>query len=77
MVTKVLVIVGALNWGLVGAFQYDLVAELLGSVPMAARVVYILVGLAGVLMLVHLVKKCSGGCKDGSCCTGGTCGPKA
>ena len=77
MVTKVLVIVGALNWGLVGAFQYDLVAELLGSVPMLARAVYILVGLAGVLMLVHLVKKCSGDGKSGACCGGGTCGPQA
>ena len=66
MVTKVLVIIGALNWGLVGAFQYDLVAELLGSVPMAARTVYILVGLAGVMMLVNLVKKCSGCCKTDS-----------
>ena len=77
MVTKVLVIIGALNWGLVGAFQYDLVAELLGSVPMAARAVYTLVGLAGVLMLVHLVKKCSGGCKTDSCCGGGSCGPQS
>ena len=74
MVTKVLVIIGALNWGLVGAFQYDLVAELLGSYPTAMRAVYILVGLAGVVMLVNLVKKCSGGCNSDSCCSGGSCG---
>ena len=43
----VLVIVGGLNWGLVGFFQYDLVAALLGGTDaMAARVVYALVGLA-------------------------------
>ena len=47
----VLVIVGALNWGLVGLFQFDLVAALFGgqsSVP--SRIVYILVGLSGVIV---------------------------
>jgi uncharacterized membrane protein YuzA (DUF378 family) len=45
----VLVIVGGLNWGLVGFFQYDLVASLLGGTDaMAARVVYALVGLSAV-----------------------------
>ncbi len=48
----VLMIIGALNWGLVGAFDIDLVASLLGGVPMAARVVYILVGLAGIYGVV-------------------------
>lgn len=46
-----LVIVGALNWGLVGAFQFNLVSYLLGNWPMVERVVYVLVGLAGVAML--------------------------
>ncbi|HLC75755.1 MAG TPA: DUF378 domain-containing protein [Candidatus Peribacterales bacterium] len=77
MVTKVLVIVGAINWGLVGAFNYDLVAGLLGAVPMAMRVVYIVIGLAGVLMLVKLVKKCSSGCGAGGSCCGGSCGPQS
>jgi uncharacterized membrane protein YuzA (DUF378 family) len=46
-----LVIVGAVNWGLVGLFQLDLVAALFGgeSSPLA-RVVYILVGIAGVVV---------------------------
>lgn len=42
-----LVVVGALNWGLVGALRFDLVATLLGDGTMAARAVYLLVGLAG------------------------------
>ncbi len=41
----VLVVIGALNWGLVGAANFDLVATLFG--PMS-RVVYLLVGVAGV-----------------------------
>lgn len=50
-VAFVLVVVGALNWGLVGAFQYNLVNALLGGWPMVERVVYVLVGLAGIMML--------------------------
>ena len=46
-IALVLMIVGAINWGLVGAFQFDLVAALLGDMSMASRIVYVLVGLAG------------------------------
>ena len=45
-VAIVLVVVGGLNWGLVGLFNFDLVQAILGSVPILARLVYILVGLA-------------------------------
>ena len=45
-VALVLMIVGALNWGLVGAFNFDLVAALFGQMTMASRIVYILVGIA-------------------------------
>lgn len=63
----VLVIVGALNWGLVGLFKFNLVMALFGSVPTLERIVYILVGIAGVVMLVGCrCKTCKGG--EGSCC---------
>ena len=39
-----LVVVGAINWGLVGLFQFDLVAALFGDASLLARLVYILVG---------------------------------
>ena len=59
----VLVVVGALNWGLVGAFQWNLVNVLLGSMPMVERVVYILVGLAGIVVAVGCrCKKCMASC---------------
>lgn len=44
-----LVVIGALNWGSVGIFQYDLVAALFGgTAAMGARIVYTLVALAGI-----------------------------
>jgi uncharacterized membrane protein YuzA (DUF378 family) len=57
VVAFILVIVGALNWGLVGAGGWDLVAMLLGT-GVLAKIVYILVGLSGVLMLVTHCKDC-------------------
>lgn len=50
-VAWVLVLVGALNWGLVGVFEWNLVSELLGSWPVVERVVYILVGVSALVML--------------------------
>jgi hypothetical protein len=53
----VLIIVGALNWGLWGFFQYDFVADLFkGNTTMLARVVYGLVGLAGIWSLGFLTR---------------------
>lgn len=46
IVTGILLVVGGLNWGLVGAFNFDLVAAILGSGSAMARIVYILVGLS-------------------------------
>ena len=55
-VALVLVIIGGLNWGLVGFFQYDLVASIFGEMSTVSRVVYDLVGLSG-LYLVFVVSK--------------------
>ncbi len=51
-VALVLVLVGALNWGLVGFFSFDLVAAIFGDMSAVSRVVYALVGLSAVYMLV-------------------------
>lgn len=50
-IAGVLVFVGAINWGLVGLFDYNLADALLGSWPSVLRVVYVLVGLSGLAML--------------------------
>ena len=65
-VVWVLLFVGGLNWGLVGFFEYDLVAELLGggdATEMVPKVVYGLVGLAALWSLFSLFMK---GSKDNS-----------
>ena len=46
-----LVIIGGLNWGLVGLMNLDLVHALLGSIPVLAQAVYILVGLSALYVL--------------------------
>ena len=54
LLTLVLVIVGGLNWGLVGLFDFDLVAAIFGAGSMPSRVVYILVGLSAAWQIVPL-----------------------
>lgn len=54
-VALVLVIVGGLNWLLVGLFELDLVATLFGADSVLAKIVYVLVGLAALWMLWDLL----------------------
>ena len=57
----VLTIIGALNWGLIGLFQFDLVASLFGGQDaLLSRVIYSLVGLAGLINLGLLFKPSTG-----------------
>lgn len=74
-ISLVLVLVGALNWGLVGFFDFNLVTKLLGAWPMAEKIVYDLVGVAA---LVYVIDMCFCGCakdgeKEAGCCGGGAC----
>ena len=47
-----LVLIGAINWGLVGFFQYDLIAGIFGGVSaIMSRIIYAIVGLAGLYCL--------------------------
>lgn len=48
-----LIIIGGLNWGLVGFFDYNLVDALFGEGSAVARVVYALVGLSAVLVFIE------------------------
>jgi uncharacterized membrane protein YuzA (DUF378 family) len=48
VIAAVLLVVGGLNWGLVGAFGFDLVATLFGAMTPLARIVYVLVGLSAI-----------------------------
>ncbi len=44
-------IIGAINWGLIGLFRFDLVATLFGRMSWISRIVYILVGIAGLYLI--------------------------
>mgnify|MGYP001558279499 CR=1 FL=1 len=70
LIAKVLVIVGGVNWGLVGLgtlisgadANWNVVNMLLGSMPTLEAVVYVLVGVAAVMKIFHCkCKKCMGG----------------
>ncbi|NUS99744.1 MAG: DUF378 domain-containing protein [Sphingomonas sp.] len=54
--TLLLLIVGGLNWGLVGLFGFDLVATIFGEMSVLSRIVYVLVGVSALLQIVPLVK---------------------
>lgn len=53
---RLLVLIGAINWGLIGFFGFDLVAALFGGpTSMVSRVIYAIVGIAGIFMIGDLV----------------------
>ena len=52
VIAAVLLVVGGLNWGLWGAFKFDLVATLMGSLPLMMNTVYALVGAAALYQIV-------------------------
>ena len=52
-----LVIIGAINWGLIGLFQFDLVATLFGEMSILSRIIYGLVGLSGIWAIRLLFDK--------------------
>ena len=46
-IALVLIIIGALNWGLVGIFNFNLVDAIFGAMSIISRIIYILVGISG------------------------------
>ena len=55
-IALVLAIIGGLNWGLVGAFKFDLVATIFGDMSSLSRIVYVLVGLAALYLIYTSTK---------------------
>ena len=57
LIALVLIIIGALNWGLIGFFKYDLVAGLFGGqLSAVSRIIYALVGLSGLWGITFFFK---------------------
>lgn len=54
----ILIVIGALNWGLVGIFQFDVVAAIFGGMSgVVSRIIYTVVGLAGLWGITMLFRK--------------------
>jgi uncharacterized membrane protein YuzA (DUF378 family) len=49
----ILLVVGGLNWGLVGFFNFDLVATILGNMSFLSRIVYVIVGISAVYLALQ------------------------
>ncbi len=71
-IVLLLMVIGSLNWGLVGFFQYDLVSDIFGGMSSGgARFIFALVGIAGLFGIGSLCRcckccKCGPGCGCGS-----------
>ncbi|HZP87220.1 MAG TPA: DUF378 domain-containing protein [Burkholderiales bacterium] len=51
VIATVLLIIGGLNWGLVGLFDFNLVAALFGEMSVLSRIIYVLVGIAALICI--------------------------
>jgi len=55
-IALVLATIGAINWGLIGLFGFNLVAAIFGGIPALVVLIYILVGLAGLWLIYFMVR---------------------
>ena len=51
-----LVIIGSVNWGLIGFFQFDLVAAIFGDMTMFSRIIYAIIGICGLYAISFFMK---------------------
>ena len=52
VVCLILIIIGAVNWGLIGFFNLDLISVIFGNMTMITRIIFAVVGIAGIYSLV-------------------------
>lgn len=66
----ILVIIGGINWGLIGAFSFNVVG-LLGNWPALERIIYIVIGVAAIILIFLAIKccRCHSKCHSASCST--------
>ncbi len=57
IISLILVIIGGLNWGLVGLFGFDLVAAIFGDMSAISKVVYVLVGIGAIVVAIDTAGK--------------------
>jgi uncharacterized membrane protein YuzA (DUF378 family) len=57
IIALVLIIIGGLNWGLVGIFDFNLVAAIFGKASFLARTIYSIVGIATLWVITYMIAK--------------------
>ena len=57
-ISQILLIIGGINWGLVGLLDMNLVSTIFGGMTTVSRVIYVAVGLSGLYALAHMCKMC-------------------
>ena len=60
LVTVIIVIIGGLNWGLVGVFNWDVIAAIFGAGSAVPQLIYIVVGLSALWQVYAVYKQFSG-----------------
>ena len=61
LITLILIIIGGINWGLVGLFNgFDLIATIFSFAPIITTIIYILVGLSALYQIMPLMKSMQG-----------------
>ncbi|MBO6180921.1 DUF378 domain-containing protein [bacterium] len=55
-IAYILVLIGAINWGLIGFMNLDLVALIFGEITLMSRIVYSIVGISGIILLLTTYK---------------------
>jgi len=58
-IAYILVVIGGINCGLIGFFSWDLIAAIFGDMSSVSRIIYALIGLAGLYVLVKLFSDCN------------------
>lgn len=58
-IALILVVIGGVNWGLIGLFDYNLVSALFGADSIVTRVIYVVVGIAAIYALISFLAKMS------------------
>jgi uncharacterized membrane protein YuzA (DUF378 family) len=66
----ILVLIGALNWGMYGIVGFDVVDMVIGGIPMIARIIYVLIGLSALYGVINTCAFCR--CKQCPCAIAST-----
>ncbi|MFA7253367.1 MAG: DUF378 domain-containing protein [Patescibacteria group bacterium] len=56
-IAAILLVIGGLNWGLIGLFDFNLVSVIFGELSLISRIIYILVGISAIYFIVSLISK--------------------